>query len=106
MADLNLPEHYGVDFLHTNTKWLEKVNTKFDANNFISSADYNILQDREQQLYKKFNTTTFKDFMKKIKSIIGNSKDRECIENFAADKLSKSIARFTKGRGSIFEQEI
>ena len=106
MADLNLPEHYGVDFLHTNTKWLEKVNTKFDANNFISSADYNILQDREQQLYKKFNTTTFKDFMKKIKSIIGNSKDRECIENFAADKLSKSIVRFAKARGSIFEQEI
>lgn len=107
MEGLNLPEHYGVNFLHTDTKWLEKVNTKFDASNFISSAEYNTLQEREQEIYKKFGTTTFKQFMGKIKDLLGtNSKDRECIENFAADKLSKAVSRFAKARGSIFEQDI
>lgn len=98
MAENLLHTHSGYAHAHINTNFINRLVKKHN-----SSID--IMERKEEQLYKLFGATDFNGFRKQLLTLF-NKNDLKVIHRFEAESLSKSLAIFSSQHEDLYGEEV
>lgn len=95
------------NLLHTYSKYANKnINTSFiNGIQRTNGTNYNIskMKAQETKLYNKYGASDFEGFRKQINEVFSSPEVRAVIQEFEAEKLSKSLQKFSLQNSQLYD---
>ena len=91
--------------LHTSSHYATNLINLNLSSESHSKSDISNLRAKEMALYKRFGASSYEEFIQKIRELF-NSRDREIIQNFEANKLQKTLSQFALSNNYMFNEDV